>query len=197
MLLSEDGRDACLCDFGHAERLDNGGQSLSGSKGKYILGLKAILEEAVVQNWGFKWCFFIPDLKGSETHMAPEIVKGEPRGAKADVWSSCCMFLHMLSGCQPWTRYYSCRLYLKVPISAIRHSRRHLSPCRRLTSTLHLCDYRLPVIPPLWERSHLTVAIWPLRFWRQDFRKIRRRDLQRLASKRKLHELWTKVPLWR
>lgn len=46
--------------------------------------------------------------------MAPEIVKGEPRGAKADVWSSCCMFLHMLSGCQPWTRYYSCRLYLKV-----------------------------------------------------------------------------------
>lgn len=51
MLLSEDGRDACLCDFGHAERLDNGGQSLSGSKGKYILGLKAILEEAVVQNF--------------------------------------------------------------------------------------------------------------------------------------------------
>lgn len=57
VLLSEDGRDACLCDFGHAERLDNGGQSLSGSKGKYILGLKAILEEAVVQNWGFKCCF--------------------------------------------------------------------------------------------------------------------------------------------
>ncbi|XP_068192481.1 mitogen-activated protein kinase kinase kinase 14 [Antennarius striatus] len=86
VLLSEDGRDACLCDFGHAERLDNQGQSLSGSR----------------------------DLKGSETHMAPEIVKGEPRGAKADVWSSCCMFLHMLSGCQPWTRYYTCRLYLKI-----------------------------------------------------------------------------------
>ncbi|XP_068606219.1 mitogen-activated protein kinase kinase kinase 14 [Brachionichthys hirsutus] len=86
VLLSKDGRDACLCDFGHAERLDNRGQSLSGSK----------------------------DLKGSETHMSPEIVKGEPRGAKADVWSSCCMFLHMLSGCQPWTRYYTCRLYLKI-----------------------------------------------------------------------------------
>lgn len=53
--------------------------------------------------------------------MAPEMVKGEPRGAKADVWSSCCMFLHMLSGCQPWTRYYSCRLYLKVYISMIVH----------------------------------------------------------------------------
>uniref|UniRef100_H3D294 Mitogen-activated protein kinase kinase kinase 14a n=1 Tax=Tetraodon nigroviridis TaxID=99883 RepID=H3D294_TETNG len=86
VLLSEDGRDTFLCDFGHAERLDNAGQSLSGSR----------------------------DPKGSETHMAPEIVKGEPRGAKADVWSSCCMFLHMLSGCQPWTRYYSCRLYLKI-----------------------------------------------------------------------------------
>ena len=50
--------------------------------------------------------------------MAPEIVKGEPRGAKADVWSSCCMLLHMLNGCQPWTRYYTCRLYLKVSFTA-------------------------------------------------------------------------------
>lgn len=86
VLLSEDGRDTFLCDFGHAETLDNQGQSLRESK----------------------------DLKGSETHMAPEIVKGEPRGAKADVWSSCCMLLHMLNGCQPWTRYYNCRLYLKI-----------------------------------------------------------------------------------
>lgn len=58
--------------------------------------------------------YLITDLKGTETHMAPEIIKGEPRGAKADVWSSCCMLLHMLNGCQPWTRYYNCRLYLKV-----------------------------------------------------------------------------------
>ncbi|XP_012734443.2 mitogen-activated protein kinase kinase kinase 14 [Fundulus heteroclitus] len=86
VLLSEDGRDTFLCDFGHAEKLDKQGQSLSGSR----------------------------DLKGTETHMAPEIVKGEPRGAKADVWSSCCMLLHMLNGCQPWTRYYTCRLYLKI-----------------------------------------------------------------------------------
>ncbi|XP_038134179.1 mitogen-activated protein kinase kinase kinase 14 [Cyprinodon tularosa] len=86
VLLSEDGKDAFLCDFGHAEKLDHQGLGLSGSR----------------------------DLKGTETHMAPEIVKGEPRGAKADVWSSCCMLLHMLNGCQPWTRYYTCRLYLKI-----------------------------------------------------------------------------------
>nr|XP_015804194.2 mitogen-activated protein kinase kinase kinase 14 isoform X2 [Nothobranchius furzeri] len=86
VLLSEDGKDTFLCDFGHAEKLDSQGQSLRGLK----------------------------DLKGTETHMAPEIVKGEPRGAKADVWSSCCMLLHMLNGCEPWTRYYTCRLYLKI-----------------------------------------------------------------------------------
>lgn len=34
VLLSEDGRDTFLCDFGHAERLDNQGLSLSGSKGE-------------------------------------------------------------------------------------------------------------------------------------------------------------------
>ncbi|XP_061701409.1 mitogen-activated protein kinase kinase kinase 14 isoform X3 [Syngnathoides biaculeatus] len=86
VLLSEDGRDSFLCDFGHAERLDAGGRSLAGSR----------------------------DLKGTETHMAPEMVSGEPRGDRADVWSSCCMLLHMLNGCQPWTRYYSCRLFLKI-----------------------------------------------------------------------------------
>ncbi|KAL6102549.1 map3k14 [Pungitius sinensis] len=86
VLLSEDGRDSFLCDFGHAERLDNQGHSLSGSK----------------------------ELKGTESHMAPEVVKGEPRGAQADVWSSCCMLLHMLNACQPWSRYYTCRLYLKI-----------------------------------------------------------------------------------
>uniref|UniRef100_A0A8C9YLD2 Mitogen-activated protein kinase kinase kinase 14a n=1 Tax=Sander lucioperca TaxID=283035 RepID=A0A8C9YLD2_SANLU len=87
VLLSEDGRDTFLCDFGHAERLNNQGQTIPFQK---------------------------MDLKGTETHMAPEIVKGEPRGAKADVWSSCCMLLHMLNACQPWTRYYTCRLYLKI-----------------------------------------------------------------------------------
>lgn len=86
VLLSADGCDTFLCDFGHAERLDKQGQSLCRSR----------------------------ELKGTETHMAPEMVKGELRGAKADVWSSCCMFLHMMNGCHPWTRFYTCRLYLKI-----------------------------------------------------------------------------------
>lgn len=51
---------------------------------------------------------------GTETHMAPEVARGDrPRGA-ADVWSSCCMLLHMLNGCHPWIRYYSHPLCLQV-----------------------------------------------------------------------------------
>ncbi|XP_077351900.1 mitogen-activated protein kinase kinase kinase 14 isoform X2 [Festucalex cinctus] len=107
VLLSEDGRDSFLCDFGHAERLDTAGQSLSLSQ----------------------------DLKGTETHMAPEMVKGEPRGARADVWSSCCMLLHMLNGCQPWTRYYTCRLFLKIANEPPPH--REIPPdCSPLTVEL-------------------------------------------------------------
>ncbi len=53
-------------------------------------------------------------LCGTESHMPPEVARGDPRSAKADVWSSCCMLLHMLNGHQPWTRYYPHPLYLKV-----------------------------------------------------------------------------------
>lgn len=53
---------------------------------------------------------------GTETHMAPEVARGDPLGAKADVWSSCCMLLHMLNGCRPWTRFYSRPLCLQVSL---------------------------------------------------------------------------------
>ena len=103
----------------------------------------------------FKWskpylspCCHADNMKGTETHMAPEIVKVEPRGAKADVWSSACMLLHMLNGSQPWTRYYTCRLYLKVqPALASAHPPRghwgegggSVSPsCAHLLKTLFL-----------------------------------------------------------
>ncbi|KAK2916521.1 hypothetical protein Q8A67_000895 [Cirrhinus molitorella] len=96
ILLSKDGKDAFLCDFGHSERLDK---------------------------QGFSYC---KSLKGTETHMAPEVVLNEPRSSKTDIWSSCCMLLHMLNGCHPWTRYYSRPLYLKIaeeppPLREIPH----------------------------------------------------------------------------
>ncbi|MEQ2312659.1 hypothetical protein AMECASPLE_033474 [Ameca splendens] len=51
---------------------------------------------------------------GTETHMAPEVVRGDQVCPKADVWSSCCMLLHMLNGYQPWIRYYSHPLCLLI-----------------------------------------------------------------------------------
>ncbi|POI30640.1 hypothetical protein CIB84_005610 [Bambusicola thoracicus] len=51
---------------------------------------------------------------GTETHMAPEVVLGKRCDSKVDVWSSCCMMLHMLNGCHPWTQYYNHPLCLKI-----------------------------------------------------------------------------------
>ncbi|XP_043082218.1 uncharacterized protein LOC122329739 [Puntigrus tetrazona] len=88
VLLSEDGRQCFLCDFGLSETLNQGGYSTRTFRGSI--------------------------LRGTESHMPPEVARGDPRSAKADVWSSCCMFLHMLNGHQPWTRYYPHPLYLKI-----------------------------------------------------------------------------------
>ncbi|XP_061079369.1 mitogen-activated protein kinase kinase kinase 14-like [Conger conger] len=88
ILLSEDGKETFLSDFGHSERLNQNGWSTKANSGG--------------------------PFPGTETHMAPEVVKGEPRGTKADVWSFCCMLLHMLNGCHPWARYYSSPLCLKI-----------------------------------------------------------------------------------
>nr|XP_021326064.1 mitogen-activated protein kinase kinase kinase 14 isoform X3 [Danio rerio] len=88
VLLSEDGRQCFLCDFGLSETLNQGGYSTKTFRGNL--------------------------LRGTESHMPPEVARGDPRSAKADVWSSCCMLLHMLSGHQPWTRYYPHPLCLKI-----------------------------------------------------------------------------------
>ncbi|MFT7797624.1 hypothetical protein Z043-100459 [Arapaima gigas] len=87
VLLSEDGRDVYLCDFGHSERLDSKGRSTRVSGEVF---------------------------PGTESHMAPEVAKGEALSSKADVWSSSCFLLHMLNGCPPWTRYYSHPLILTI-----------------------------------------------------------------------------------
>ncbi|XP_016146914.1 uncharacterized protein [Sinocyclocheilus grahami] len=88
VLLSEDGRQCFLCDFGLSETLNQGGYSTKTFRGNI--------------------------LRGTESHMPPEVARGDPRSAKADIWSSCCMLLHMLNGHQPWTRYYPHPLYLKI-----------------------------------------------------------------------------------
>ncbi|XP_076121257.1 mitogen-activated protein kinase kinase kinase 14 [Alosa pseudoharengus] len=86
MLLSEDGKNIFLCDFGHSEKLNTPGECIRVNT----------------------------EMKGTETHMAPEMVKAERCGTKADVWSSSCMLLHLLTGCHPWTRLYSRPLYLTI-----------------------------------------------------------------------------------
>ncbi|XP_004684128.1 PREDICTED: mitogen-activated protein kinase kinase kinase 14 [Condylura cristata] len=88
VLLSSDGSRAALCDFGHAMCLQPDGLGKSLLTGDYI--------------------------PGTETHMAPEVVLGKPCDAKVDVWSSCCMMLHMLNGCHPWTQHFRGPLCLKI-----------------------------------------------------------------------------------
>ncbi|EHB09273.1 Mitogen-activated protein kinase kinase kinase 14 [Heterocephalus glaber] len=88
LLLSSDGNRAALCDFGHAVCLRPSGLGKSLLTGDYI--------------------------PGTETHMAPEVVLGKPCDTKVDIWSSCCMMLHMLNGCHPWTQYFRGPLCLKI-----------------------------------------------------------------------------------
>ncbi|XP_038130164.1 mitogen-activated protein kinase kinase kinase 14-like isoform X2 [Cyprinodon tularosa] len=84
----KDCRDTFLCDFGLSESLDDSGWSTKAFRGATF--------------------------PGTETHMAPEVARGDQVCPKADVWSSCCMLLHMLNGCQPWIRFYSPPLCLQI-----------------------------------------------------------------------------------
>ncbi|XP_053309843.1 mitogen-activated protein kinase kinase kinase 14 [Spea bombifrons] len=88
VLLSEDGDSVYLCDFGHAAQIPPS------------ISKKPLLTAD-----------YVP---GTESHMAPEIVKGNPCDTKVDVWSSCCMMLHMLNGWHPWTRTHTPPLCLKI-----------------------------------------------------------------------------------
>ncbi|KAM4691937.1 mitogen-activated protein kinase kinase kinase 14 [Rhinophrynus dorsalis] len=88
VLLSEDGNSVYLCDFGHSDHLPPGGSK------KLLLTAN-----------------YVP---GTETHIAPEIVQGVPCDTRVDVWSSCCMLLHMLNGWHPWSRTHKPPLCLKI-----------------------------------------------------------------------------------
>nr|XP_056720690.1 mitogen-activated protein kinase kinase kinase 14 [Euleptes europaea] len=88
VLLSSDRSRAVLCDFGHAAHLQPDGTEKYLVTGDHVLG--------------------------TETHLAPEVVMGKRCDSKVDVWSSCCMMLHLLNGCHPWTRYFNHPLCLKI-----------------------------------------------------------------------------------
>ncbi|KAG8566653.1 hypothetical protein GDO81_013335 [Engystomops pustulosus] len=88
VLLSDNGKTVYLCDFGHAVHLP-----ASGCKTRLLTG---------------------DHIPGTETHMAPEILQGELFDTKIDVWSACCMLLHMLNGWHPWSRTHKGPLYLKI-----------------------------------------------------------------------------------
>ncbi|KAJ7313497.1 hypothetical protein JRQ81_004919 [Phrynocephalus forsythii] len=103
VLLSGDGNHAVLCDFGHAAHLQPDGG------GKYLVTGD-----------------YVP---GTETHLAPEVVMGKRCDSKVDVWSSCCMMLHLLNGCHPWTQYYNHPLCLKIA--------REPPPLREIPSSCH------------------------------------------------------------
>ncbi|XP_030076775.1 mitogen-activated protein kinase kinase kinase 14 [Microcaecilia unicolor] len=88
VLLSKDRSQAFLCDFGHAVHLIPEDLRNSRMSDDY--------------------------LPGTQTHMAPEIMMGMHWSSKIDIWSSCCMTLHMLNGCHPWTRDSSGPLWFKI-----------------------------------------------------------------------------------
>ncbi|KAM9716162.1 uncharacterized protein map3k14b [Menidia menidia] len=106
LLLSADCRDAFLCDFGLSERLDASGRSRRAFRGGAP--------------------------PGTETHMAPEVAGGERPGAEADVWSSCCLLLHLLNGVPPWTRFYGPPLCLQLLAAGLQKDAGRRASARQL-----------------------------------------------------------------
>lgn len=121
---------------------------------------------------------------GTETHMAPEVARGDLRCAKADVWSSCCMLLHMLNGCHPWIRYYNHPLCFKVknnlcyPGSVLAAKKQPMLSRIREKSLLQTCNLkhflslvRLSMSHLLWGRCPPAVTPTLPRSWELDYRR--------------------------
>ncbi|XP_051928252.1 mitogen-activated protein kinase kinase kinase 14-like [Hippocampus zosterae] len=87
VLLSADLTKCFLCDFGLSRVLDENGRTTKDMGASF---------------------------PGTESHMSPEVARGECPSGKADVWSSCCMLLHMLNGRHPWIRRYAQPLCLHI-----------------------------------------------------------------------------------
>ncbi|KAI8496996.1 hypothetical protein Bbelb_249450 [Branchiostoma belcheri] len=81
MMVSSDGARLKLIDFGMAHTIPEGA------------------DWVVPQRNAFP--------EGTQTHMPTEVAECKPHNCKVDVWSGCCVGLHMLNGCHPWIRRYS------------------------------------------------------------------------------------------
>lgn len=127
---------------------------------------------------------------GTETHMAPEVARGDQLCSKADVWSSCCMLLHMLNGCQPWIRYYSHPLCLQVTVCYVSWLEREWKETAFRFYSHYLSSVCQIVTepPPLWE-----VPSNCNNFTAKVFRAGLKKDPERRASAKELRRKTTKA----
>jgi len=65
---------------------------------------------------------------GSQTHYSPEKAAGKGYDFGADVWAAVTVFVHMLSGSEPWLRRYSGTPLLHYIVSWSRRYRTQQSP---------------------------------------------------------------------
>ncbi|XP_035657962.1 uncharacterized protein LOC118403368 [Branchiostoma floridae] len=81
MMVSSDGAHLKLIDFGMAHTIPDGADWVEPQRNAFP--------------------------EGTQTHMPTEVAECKPHNCKVDVWSGCCVGLHMLNGCHPWIRRYS------------------------------------------------------------------------------------------
>jgi len=62
------------------------------------------------------------DPTGSQTHWSPEKAASHGYDFGADVWAAIAVFVHMLSGSEPWVRRYSERRHLHYIVSRLYRS---------------------------------------------------------------------------
>ena len=56
---------------------------------------------------------------GSQTHWSPEKAASEGYDFGADVWAAIAVFVHMLSGCEPWIERYQQAHLLHYIVSSL------------------------------------------------------------------------------